>query len=1091
MNNKTEKKNRKGGAKKMSIAKIKKDTNKELLLKDKIELKKKIDTKINENSLKLKKELDTLKNKTSKKKDKKSDKANEEEIKKDLKKEYENKKKILEEEGIEGEDKLEAEVEEKLFCESLSECSSRLLRIIGYYSLTDTLKNQINSSILNLSYLLKVSFNESIKFCVTILGVLSFSVPKLENVYNYTKNKSNEFYNSLPSVSEMASNLSSKLLTKISSIENLSPKEIFERIKTLIMNNKMLISISTVLLVIISLKVCSFVSRSNNKENYKLNESFSDILTKYLNFFPFTTQIGKIIIEYTGLFMDTAHDIVNKIISKIVSICSYVTRNNVISNNNTLENNKATNIALQHYQKNTVDYLTNKCINQHGLLIYHNMGTGKTLTGLSIILKNITYKNININDVIIICPDMIKISWIKESSKLNLKFSTNTFMNYEKFHNFIINAILNDKNSNNIDILKNKFLILDEGHHLIPYLKRDNNNYYYNYIEILSKTKNVLILTGTPFYYSKFSAIDICYLLNICEGTKNSFPIIDDLFQQKYINKKKIDDRKNTLLFNIIKPSLYYLYSGSFTIVKVILGSFFKDWSMKAYFINPLYTSNIFDKLFEPLNIIFRNIYFYVIAGKMFLNNFKSNNHQEKKRQEEDIKSSEDQSNKGLNNYAKEYFPTASNRSISPAIGTFFFAYIAQLMNSKFYLFDNTNGCIEKAKARLKFDDKKLGADVSQYVSYFKNEKKDPNMAQIILSKYIETRYSYFQSDLCFKIYLGIIESNYIEFITGFTKNEMNLKGDILKTLEGTLTYSICIGNFSSYVKTIIDKNYQFKVDHKIGTITMPELNIDIIKNETCYKFIEIKNYIKNNKHKRLIISSMFAKQGAYLLSMYLNAYNIPHLYLNSQLTIEQKIKIVDMYNDNRFNIILIDKSASEGISLQRVNEMHLLEPVSNLSLRDQVISRAVRYESHKGIVDAKVYVFTYVSVLIINSIDLKSDIELMLNQADDAAMFKVYEQQISDIVSKNLQGIIPTTGIGYFDSWINPIKFISSTGANRFISNNRSETLVNRVTPDNLAVVTIMDQESSLSYFNKILVNNNILDPLFNIPDDCISREN
>jgi hypothetical protein len=41
----------------------------------------------------------------------------------------------------------------------------------------------------------------------------------------------------------------------------MNPKDIFIRIKNIIMNNKILISISTVLLVIISLKICSLLKQ--------------------------------------------------------------------------------------------------------------------------------------------------------------------------------------------------------------------------------------------------------------------------------------------------------------------------------------------------------------------------------------------------------------------------------------------------------------------------------------------------------------------------------------------------------------------------------------------------------------------------------------------------------------------------------------------------------------------------------------------------------------------------------------------------------------------------------------------------------------
>ena len=44
-------------------------------------------------------------------------------------------------------------------------------------------------------------------------------------------------------------------------------------------------------------------------------------------------------------------------------------------------------MELQTHQRNTVQYLENRCINQHGVLVFHNMGTGKTGTAIGWLLN--------------------------------------------------------------------------------------------------------------------------------------------------------------------------------------------------------------------------------------------------------------------------------------------------------------------------------------------------------------------------------------------------------------------------------------------------------------------------------------------------------------------------------------------------------------------------------------------------------------------------------------------------------------------------------------------------------------------------------
>ena len=196
-------------------------------------------------------------------------------------------------------------------------------------------------------------------------------------------------------------------------------------------------------------------------------------------------------------------------------------------------------LHLQKHQNETVDYLSEKCVNQHGLLLYHNMGTGKTLTALSIILKNITEKRIKNEDILIICPDTIQSTWILESQKLNLNLRNEFFMNYEQLNELVITG------KKNKDLLKDKFIVLDECHHIIPYFKSDSFKNYFLFLEIFNKAKHTLLLTGTPFYYSEDgSQSDISYLLNVCEGNKNDFPILEEDWKRRYMDHDLIEKRK-------------------------------------------------------------------------------------------------------------------------------------------------------------------------------------------------------------------------------------------------------------------------------------------------------------------------------------------------------------------------------------------------------------------------------------------------------------------------------------------------------------------------------------------------------------------
>ena len=83
---------------------------------------------------------------------------------------------------------------------------------------------------------------------------------------------------------------------------------------------------------------------------------------------------------------------------------------------------------------------------------------------------------------------------------------------------------------------------------------------------------------------------------------------------------------------------------------------------------------------------------------------------------------------------------------------------------------------------------------------------------------------------------------------------------------------------------------------------------------------------------------------------------------------IKEEIKYIynnkDNYNGSKIKIILGSPSIKEGVSLLRVEQIHILEPYWNLSRIQQIIGRGVRFCSHKDLPKKKqiVKVYLYLS---------------------------------------------------------------------------------------------------------------------------------
>ena len=254
---------------------------------------------------------------------------NQRNIKKSLKRKTLVQKKNVKSDNIEGELDLKNEIREhfnsstsesndKMFCDSLNECSNNVLNEIGYSSFSETLKQKVNESILNFSYLLKLSFLSSIKLAVSIFGIVAFSVPSIEKIYKKGKNISTNMFNKINSIS---SKIKNNFLSNIIKLGGTSPVEILKSIRDIILRHKVLVSISTVSLVLFSIKFCQVINLKGGINKLDNQILFSEILKNKLSFFPFNSMVGQVIIEYTGMFIDNSRDIVNKIIEPINLVC--------------------------------------------------------------------------------------------------------------------------------------------------------------------------------------------------------------------------------------------------------------------------------------------------------------------------------------------------------------------------------------------------------------------------------------------------------------------------------------------------------------------------------------------------------------------------------------------------------------------------------------------------------------------------------------------------------------------------------------------------------------------------------------------------
>lgn len=496
---------------------------------------------------------------------------------------------------------------------------------------------------------------------------------------------------------------------------------------------------------------------------------------------------------------------------------------------------------LTDYQTKSVYNVVNG--NDHGLLLWWSMGSGKTIAGITTILN---YKGYG---VIIICPKNIQFLWENEIN--NFKIKNN--IKYYSFDN--LDKLLLRKN------LSNYIVIIDEAHNLISNVIKNKLSKKHT-IELLNTCYKVLLLSGTPLYTDY---TDLIYLINISAG-KEILP---------YNNSKF----KNMFFENL------YMRSSVFGYYKPIINNITKIFTISAIS-KDIINLDIFRSVNVP--VLLKNIAYkiYNVLNFFDLNNILDN--------------------------LKNILGTANSKHMSVFLGIILVANIFLLMTNNLYKYK-----IDEYKY---MNTLKLSKYIHPYVSVYKKSKNTTNFPSVNI-KTIYVPYNNYQL------------SKWIEL----TQN--NLSFDNIKDLEISTEDDIKFYTNSINIDEYVNKG-----------VFIGNLNNN---DEFSPKFYKI---LSKSKGKKAVFYSSSLGSGINQFKKFLNFHKIDYLYLDINITNIQKNKILELFKNSR-TFLLLHSNYSEGISISGAEQMHILEPINNLSKKEQIIARIVRYDSHMHISPGKRHV--------------------------------------------------------------------------------------------------------------------------------------
>lgn len=149
-----------------------------------------------------------------------------------------------------------------------------------------------------------------------------------------------------------------------------------------------------------------------------------------------------------------------------------------------------------------------------------------------------------------------------------------------------------------------------------------------------------------------------------------------------------------------------------------------------------------------------------------------------------------------------------------------------------------------------------------------------------------------------------------------------------------------------------------------------------LTKSENNIKIQFIFDKIQDDKTSKNIVYSSLYDDGVQLLIKLLEQNDIGYKIISGRETASMKQESVNYYNgynplfnddktddkyiNNKYRCLIITKAGSEGVDTVKTNNIFLLEPNWNEALTEQIIARAVRFQSHVGVEKNKRFVNVY-----------------------------------------------------------------------------------------------------------------------------------
>ena len=269
-----------------------------------------------------------------------------------------------------------------------------------------------------------------------------------------------------------------------------------------------------------------------------------------------------------------------------------------------------------------------------------------------------------------------------------------------------------------------------------------------------------------------------------------------------------------------------------------------------------------------------------------------------------------------------------------------------------------------KFKKYKYYNIKKIVKKINPYISYFKLDRRSKKgkvftkMFPNIKESFKKVNYNSYQVMTWIKLTYGIHDDDDIQRL--FEDENISLFGIKIDDMETFIDIGRKIGNttylwdnvkiyppkFSKIVESIYNIKYS-RFEKKLKKIYKVDHNKDLVKTKSLYK--EIKQYLVDNENniESSVVYSNFDKGGLIDFENFLKVFDIKYEKLMPEYSSTKYNSIINDFKNQKIKILLLHKSYTTGISIYGARQLHILEPLLNISEFMQLKARVVRYKGH------------------------------------------------------------------------------------------------------------------------------------------------